>query len=123
METSCLTCPIFDQWQQVTSGYADTVIVTLSPYAMPFLSAVLALFWTLRITRYIGGAELDIADVGKEIVMTTIASTFLTFPSMWGGLVETFMNTSVELARFLVDPDQGAISPGMSGLLSIMDRP
>ena len=120
---ACMACGIFENWQQATDGYSAQILALLSPYAMPLLVAALGLFWTLRITRYIGGAEMDVAELGKEIVMTTIASTFLTWPSMWGDLVDTLLTTSTELARFLIDPIGTPTRTGLSGLLYMVDEP
>jgi hypothetical protein len=120
---TCIACGLFERWQLAADGYAVEIGSTLSPYAMPFLVAVLAFFWTLRITRYIGGAEMDVAELGKEIVMTTIASTFLTFPYMWSDLVHTLLDSAVDLALFLIDPNGTLSRPGIIGLIAAVDTP
>jgi hypothetical protein len=120
---SCTTCEIFNVWQQAADGYAQLVNERLSPYAMPFLGAVLAFYWSLKIVGYMSGQALNAADLGKEIMMTTVASTFLTFPSMWMYFVNVILNFGVSLAHFLVDPNGSGGGSGIAGLLDAIDQP
>ncbi|HVJ35207.1 MAG TPA: hypothetical protein VND94_19000 [Terriglobia bacterium] len=123
---SCSTCVIFTVWQNAADSYATTVTEAIAPYSMTFLGAVLGLYWTIKIGGYMAGKDFKIEDLAKEVLLTVVASTFLTFPSLWMDFVQHTLNFGVSLAQFMVDPNGGSVDTtqtGIAGLIAAVGGP
>ena len=121
---SCSSCDLFSFWQTAFDQYADQTVSHLMPYVLPTMTAVLMLYWTLRITRYMAGASLDVADLGKEIMIVCISTYFATFQSQWSWLISTFLNQSVNITRAFISTTGGSTSrEGLQGVLAAIGQP
>jgi hypothetical protein len=119
----CISCAIFNTWQTAALLYADQVTQGLSPLMLPVFGALFTLYWAFRIGAIIAGAEANFAALAKDFLLSCVAGTLLTFPSIWQGLMETFRDTSVAFATWLVTIGQGESADGLNGLLTAIERP
>lgn len=119
----CLSCTVFDAWQSASLDYADQVTQQMSPIMLPFYGAVFTLFWAGRIGFYVMGADFDFASWAKDIALGCIAGTMLTFPTIWPYIIDTFRDTSIDLATWLVTIGQGTSGSGLDGLLTAIETP
>lgn len=121
---TCSSCDLFSFWQTSFDQYADTTISQIMPYVLPTMSAVLMFYWTLRIARYMAGAQIDVADLGKEIMLVCFSTFFATFPSMWTWLISTFLEQAVNATRAFISPNaSGAGRAGLQALLAAIEQP
>lgn len=120
----CSSCELFEFWQNAFDKYADQTISQIMPYVLPAMSALLMFYWTLRIARYMVGAQLDVSDIGKEILIVGFSTYFATFPSQWSWLISTFLNQSVAITQaFIRASGVSSGRTGLEGLLAAIGTP
>lgn len=119
----CVSCDIFSAWQTGALSYAEEVTNMLSPLMLPIFSALFTLYWAGRIGFIVLGAEFHFPQFAKDMAISCIAGTLLTFPSIWQNLMLTFRDTSTQFATWLVNVGEGQASSGLNGLLAAIDMP
>jgi len=123
---SCVGCALFSSWDTLFTGYSTTIASQLAPYAKRMLNAALTFYWVFRIASHIGGKEVDLGDLGKEIFMTTAAAAVLNMPSIWFDFINTLLDLGIKLAQFMTQatPSNGtSFGTGLGGLLEAVEYP
>jgi hypothetical protein len=119
----CISCAIFDTWQSAALDYGSQVTQRLSPLMLPVFGALFTLYWAVRIGLIVAGAELQFAPLAKDFVLSCVAGTLLTFPTIWAGLMDTFLATAIALSIWLVTIGQGNTAGGADALLRAIEAP
>nr|WP_298689473.1 hypothetical protein [uncultured Dongia sp.] len=120
---NCITCNIFSAWEEGATQYAEQVSQAFSPMLLPFFTAVFTLFWAFRIGTFVMGADVDFLTTAKDLFLGCVAGTLITFPGIWATVIDTFMETSVDLATWLVTLGNAPAGDGLSGLLAALETP